>query len=99
MLWAISAVTTPLALLFYLVITDRSDLFPWNRIETTTYARKILLYLANAAPLLFVALAFLLGIHLMMISALAIIIFFYVILYATRLLYCSVACWQHASLL
>ena len=71
MLWAISAVTTPLALLLYLVITDRSDLFPWNWIETTTYARKTLWYLANAAPLLFVAFAFLLGTHLMMISALA----------------------------
>jgi len=85
MLWMISAVTTPLALALYLCITDQTKLFPWNNVSATPRPLKILLSLTNYIPLLFVALAFLFGTHILMISALAIIFIFYIILY--------VACW------
>ncbi len=85
MLWMISAVTTPLALALYLCITDQIELFPWNSVSATQRPLKILLSLTNYIPLLFVALAFLFGTHILMISALAIIFIFYIILY--------VACW------
>ena len=80
MLWAISAVTTPLALIIYLCTNDCADLLPLNY----GVVRKFLLYAINTLPLLFVAFAFLLDTHLLMICGLAIIIFFYIILYATR---------------
>ena len=80
MLWAISAITTPLALVLYLCTTNRDDLFPLHYGAT----RKFLLYMTNTLPLLFVALAFLLDTHFLMLCALAIIIFLYIVLYATR---------------
>ncbi len=80
MLWAISAVTSPLALIIYLCTTDCDDLLPLKY----SAARKFLLYMINTLPLLFVAFAFLLDTHFLMICGLAIIIFFYIILYATR---------------
>jgi Na+-transporting methylmalonyl-CoA/oxaloacetate decarboxylase gamma subunit len=91
MLWAISAVTTPLALIIYLCTNDCADLLPLNY----GVVRKFLLYAINTLPLLFVAFAFLLDTHVLMICGLAIIIFFYIILYATRSVsYVTAALWQ-----
>jgi hypothetical protein len=92
MLWAISAITTPLALILYLCTTERDDLFPLRYAST----RKFLLYMTNTLPLLFVALAFLLDTHFLMLCALAIIIFLYIVLYATRIVaYVTTAIRQH----
>ena len=81
MLWMISAVTTPLALAVYLFIIDWIDLFPWNNVRAVPIRQKLLLSLTNYPLLFFIAWAFLLGIHILMVSAFIIISIFYGVFY------------------
>jgi hypothetical protein len=81
MLWMISAVTTPLALAVYLFTIDWIDLFPGNNVRTVPVRQKLLLGLIHYPLLFFIAWAFLIGIHVLMVSAFVIIIVFYGMLY------------------
>jgi len=45
----------------YLVITDWFDLAPWNKVDDLPVRQKLLISVANYTPLLFVAVAVLLG--------------------------------------
>ncbi|MBA2392800.1 MAG: hypothetical protein H0V70_08640 [Ktedonobacteraceae bacterium] len=81
MLWMISAVTTPLALAVYLFIINWIDLFPWNNVRAVSVRRKLLLSLTNYPLLCFIAWAFLLGIHVLMVGAFVMMSIFYGIFY------------------
>jgi hypothetical protein len=50
-----------LALAAYLLITDWVDLAPWNKVDDLPVRQKLLISVANYTPLLFVAVAVLLG--------------------------------------
>jgi hypothetical protein len=50
-----------LALAAYLMITDWVDLAPWNKVDDLPVRQKLLISVANYTPLLFIAVAVLLG--------------------------------------
>ena len=81
MLWMISAVTTPLALAVYLFTINWLDLFPINNVRKVPVQQKLLLSLTHYPLLFFISGAFLIGIHVLMVSAFVIIIVFYGVLY------------------
>jgi hypothetical protein len=58
---AVVAVVSALALLGYLAVIDWIDLFPWNDISAVSTRVRLRTSLTNYAPLVVVAIAFLIG--------------------------------------